>query len=265
MTDIEFIQQTLDDLAVFVRQKYAARGDLSIKAKADPNDLVTEVDLAVQEEIQKRIQTSFPGDAIVGEENGMTGFPAGADTRAWVIDPIDGTQNFVRGLFPSYGISLGLAIGGIPVAGGVAVPGSGDLFLAEKGKGAFRNGERIRVSAVDRIDHVRAEVDFAGMVDREATVKHFGPFIVKVGQVRCHCAAVIGLCSIATGDMDAYVHVTLNPWDYASSMIVVQEAGGMVTRLDGSPINLFDGRDGVLGSNGAIHSALSALAMEGAP
>jgi myo-inositol-1(or 4)-monophosphatase len=264
MTELEFIQTTLDELAVFVRQKYAMRESLSITAKRDPNDLVTEVDLAVQEEIQRRIAQVFPGDAIVGEENGMTGFPSGSDTRAWVIDPIDGTQNFVRGLFPAYGISLGFAVGGIPVAGGVAVPGNGQLFLAERGEGAFRNGERIHVSAVDQISRVRAEVDFAGMVDRAATLRHFGPFVETVGQVRCHCAAVIGLCSIATGDMDAYVHVTLNPWDYAAGMIIVQESGGMITRLDGAPINLFDGGNGVLGSNGVIHDELSALAMKGA-
>ncbi len=264
MTDIEFIQHTLDDLAVFVRQKYAMRESVSMTHKAEPNDLVTEVDLAVQEEIQRRIEQTFPGDAIVGEENGMTDFPTGAEKRAWVIDPIDGTQNFVRGLFPSYGISLGLAVGGLPVAGGVAVPGIGQLFLAEKGSGAFRNGERIHVSAVDEVSRARAEVDFAGMVDRAATLRQFGPFIETVGQVRCHCAAVIGLCSVATGDMDAYVHVTLNPWDFAASMIILEEAGGKVTRLDGSPLNLFDGGNGVLGSNGILHDALSDLAMKGA-
>lgn len=263
MSEIEFIRATLDELAVFVRQKYAMRESLSMTAKGEPNDLVTEVDLAVQEEIQRRIEQAFPRDAIVGEEHGMTGFPEGKDTRAWVIDPIDGTQNFVRGLFPAYGISLAFAIGGLPVAGGVAVPGNGQLFHAEKGNGAFRNGERIRVSGVDQISHVRAEVDFAGMVDRVATLRAFGPLIEEVGQVRCHCAAVIGLCSIATGDMDAYVHVTLNPWDYAAGMIVVQEAGGMVTRLDGAVINLFDGGQGVLGSNGKIHNELSALALKG--
>ena len=265
MTEIDFIRGTLDDLAVFVRQKYARRESVSMTSKSDPNDLVTEVDLAVQEQIEERIRRAFPGDAIVGEENGMTGFPSGSDTRAWVIDPIDGTQNFVRGLFPSYGISLGLAVGGIPVAGGVAVPGNGALFLAEKGNGAFRNGERVHVSNVDQVSRARAEVDFAGLADRAPTLRHFGPLIETVGQVRCHCAAVIGLCSIATGDMDAYVHVTLNPWDYAASMIIVEEAGGKVTRLDGSPLNLFDGGNGVLGSNGVLHDALSALAMQGAP
>lgn len=262
MNDIDFIRSTLDDLAIFVRQEYAERSSVSITHKQEQNDLVTDVDIAVQEQICARIAQSFPADIAVGEENGLNRFPDDPDARAWVIDPIDGTQNFVRGLFPSFGISLALAVGGVPVAGGVAVPGTGDLFLAERGGGAYRNGERIHVSSIDNLSLVRAEVDFSCPADRAATLRQFGELVTTVGQVRCHCAAVIGLCSVATGDMDAYVHVSLNPWDYAAGMILVQEAGGKMTRLDGRPLNLFDGGRGVLASNGIMHEALSAVASK---
>ncbi|HRK36252.1 MAG TPA: inositol monophosphatase family protein, partial [Candidatus Hydrogenedentes bacterium] len=99
--------------------------------------------------------------------------------------------------------------------------------------------------------------------DRTNTLSQFSPLIEKTGQIRCHCAAVIGLCSLATADMDAYVHVKLNAYDYAAAMVIVEEAGGRLTRLDGSPIHLFDGRPGVLGSNGILHNAFVDVIAEG--
>ncbi|NUM52944.1 MAG: inositol monophosphatase [Candidatus Hydrogenedentes bacterium] len=259
MREREFIQSTLDDMAIFVRSKYAMRDGMRISTKREANDLLTEVDLAVQEEIVGRIQEEFPHDAIYGEEAGMNEVPADPDGRTWLIDPIDGTQNFVRGLFPAFGISLGFAEQGRPVVGGVAVPGRGELYLAEKGGGAFRNGERIVVSDVGGLASARAEVDFSGPWDREEILHRFSRLMVEIGQVRCHCAAVIGLCSIATADMDAYVHVALNPFDYAAAMIIVEEAGGRVTRLNGGPIHLFDGGRGVLASNGLLHDSLRSI------
>jgi myo-inositol-1(or 4)-monophosphatase len=232
------------------------RDGLRVSTKREANDLLTEVDLAVQEAIVARIRAEFPDDAIFGEESGMNVAPENPDGRVWLIDPIDGTQNFVRGLFPAFGISLAFAVGGVPVAGGVAVPGKGELFLAEKGGGAFRNGERIVVSDMTDMGSARAEIDFSGPWDRVEILDRFGPLMVAIGQVRCHCAAVIGLCSIASADMDAYVHVALNAYDYAAAMVIVEEAGGKVTRLDGTPIHLFDAGRGVLGSNGSLHEAL---------
>lgn len=263
MRETEFIRSTLDDMAIYARSKYAARDGMRVSSKIDPNDLLTEVDLAVQEEIVGRIQEAFRGDAIFAEEAGMNETLADKDGRTWLIDPIDGTQNFVRGLFPAFGISLAFAERGIPIAGGVAVPGKGELYLAERGGGALRNGERIVVSQYDSVASARAEVDFSGPWDREEILRRFGPLMIEIGQVRCHCAAVIGLCSIATADMDAYVHVALNPYDYAASMLIVEEAGGKVTRLDGRPIHLFDGGRGVLASNSVLHDDLIEVVARG--
>jgi len=254
MTELDFIRHALDDMAIVVRAKYAARDGLVVSSKAEANDLLTEVDLAVQAELVARIHADFPSDAIYAEESGLNRTPTDLEGRVWLIDPIDGTQNFVRGLFPAFGISLAFAINGRPVVGGVAVPGKGELFLAEHGAGAYRNGERLRVSAIASIAHARVEVDFSCPSDRTETLKQFSRLIVETGQIRCHCAAVIGLCSIATGDMDAFVHVTLNAYDYAAAMVIVEEAGGLLTRLNGDPIHLFDGKPGVLGSNGLLHA-----------
>lgn len=263
MQEFEFIREALDDLAVYVRGKYAQRHAVEITSKSEDNDLLTEVDLAVQDELARRIAAQYPGDFIVGEEAGLSTIPSDSDERIWLIDPIDGTQNFVRGLFPAYGISVALAMGGLPVVGGVAVPGTGELFMAQRGEGAYRNGERLHVSSVDRLSIARAEIDFSCPRHRASTLASFCRLIEAAGQVRCHCAAVIGLCSIATGDMDAYVHVQLNPWDFAAAMVIVEEAGGRVTRLDGSTLSLFKGHGGVLASNGRIHEELRQIIVQG--
>ncbi len=256
MNELDFVREALDDLAVFVRTKYASRATVKISEKREANDLLTEVDLAVQEELVKRIKKVYPHDFVAAEEAGFSRLPDDPNVRAWVIDPIDGTQNFVRGLFPSFGISLALAEGGVPILGGVAVPITGDLFLAQRGSGSTRNGDPIHVSAVSTVGLVRAEIDFGGPWDRPGTLAAFDTVIRTAGQIRCHCAAVIGLCSVATGDMDAYFHVGLNPWDYAAAQVIVEEAGGTVTRLDGTPAYLFDGGHGLLATNGHVHQNL---------
>lgn len=256
MNERDFIREALSSLAIFVREKYAARETVRITEKRQANDLLTEVDLAVQEQLVARIQSAYPGDFIAAEEEGFSRFPDDPNTRAWVIDPIDGTQNFVRGYFPSFGISLALAEGGVPIAGGVIVPMTGDLFFGQRGCGAFRNDNRLNVSGVSTVGLVRAEIDFGGPWDRPGTLAAFDTVIRQAGQIRCHCAAVIGICSVATGDMDAYFHVGLNPWDYAAAQVILEEAGGKVTRLDGSPAYLFDGNHGLLATNGHVHNDL---------
>jgi fructose-1,6-bisphosphatase/inositol monophosphatase family enzyme len=105
----------------------------------------------------------------------------------------------------------------------------------------------------------RAELDFGGPWDRPGTLAAFDAVMRQTGQLRCHCAAVIGLCSVATGDMDAYFHVGLSPWDFAAGQIIVEEAGGTVTRLDGRPVHVFDGHRGLLATNGLLHRGLMEL------
>ncbi|MBX7259284.1 MAG: inositol monophosphatase [Candidatus Hydrogenedentes bacterium] len=256
MNERDFIREALSNLAVFVREKYASRRNVCISEKREANDILTEVDLAVQEKLVERIKSAFPGDFIAAEEEGFSRFPEDPNVRAWVIDPIDGTQNFVRGYFPSFGISLALAEGGVPIAGGVIVPMTGDLFFGQRGHGSFRNDSRLEVSSISTVGLVRAEIDFGGPWDRPGTLAAFDTVMRNVGQIRCHCAAVIGICSVATGDMDAYFHVGLNPWDYAAAQVILEEAGGKVTRLDGSPAYLFDGGHGLLATNGRVHDDL---------
>lgn len=254
-----FIEELLAAASDLVRGRYGARETVKVVSKSEPNDLLTEVDLAVQEYVVARIREAFPDDAIAAEEAGFAGTPADPDGRCWVIDPIDGTQNFVRSLFPAFGVSIAFAEGGVPIAGGVSMPIAHDVFVAERGGGTFRNGRRQQVTAIAEVGLARVEVDFAGREERKETLSRAGKVLTDAGQIRCHCATVVALCSIASGDAEAFVHVGLNPWDFAAGMIIAEEAGGRATRFDGGPVHLFDDGQGVVISNGHIHNELISL------
>ena len=259
MKERVFIEELLGAASELVRERYGAREAVKVVSKSEPNDLLTEVDLAVQEYVVARIREAFPGDAIAAEEAGFARTPADPDGRCWVIDPIDGTQNFVRALFPTFGVSIAFAEGGVPVAGGVSMPITRDVFVAERGGGTFRNGRRQHATETAEAGLARIEVDFAGREERRKTLSRAGRVLTGAGQIRCNCATVVALCSIASGDMEGFVHTGLHPWDFAAGMIIVEEAGGKATRLDGRPIHLFDNGEGVVISNGRVHDEIISL------
>jgi len=259
MTEIEFIESFLRENAGYACEKYAMRQEITVTAKRDANDLLTEVDLTLQKRAVDQIRDLFPGDSIVAEEGEFAQLPREPSGRCWVMDPIDGTNNFVRGLFPLYGISIGFALNGEAVSGGVMLPGVDKLLLAERGSGATLNGRAIKVSEVQSLDESRIDIDFSGIWDRRAVVDRAIEVLLQSGQVRCHGSAVASLAQVASGDAEAYVHMSLSPWDYAACQVIVEEAGGMATRHDGGPLRLFDGRKGVLITNGAIHNDLMGL------
>jgi len=130
------------------------------------------------------------------------------------------------------------------------------LFVAEQGGGTFRNGVRQRVSEVDSLDVARVEVDFTRPDFRDDTLAQMDVILRRAGQIRCNSSTVVALCAIASGDMDAFVEVVLYPWDYAAGQVIVEEAGGKASRMDGTELRLFDGRNGVIISNGRIHEEL---------
>lgn len=253
------LRQILITAGEVLRAKYAIRGTLGVTSKSSPNDLLTEADLAVQAHSIHAIRETFPEDFIVGEEGDFARCPSDTGIRCWIIDPIDGTQNFVRGLFPAFGISLAFAAAGRPQAGGVLFPITHDLFYAQRGEGATRNDAPIHVSRIESVDRARIEVDFSGPRHRGSTLAANTRLIRRCGQLRCHCATVVGLCSVASGEMDGFTHVSINPWDYAAGQLLVEEAGGQVTRLDGTPLPLLEGRQSVLASNGHLHAELMSL------
>ena len=260
MQELEFIADFLQRNRDYVLEKYRDKQLVTVTSKKDdPNDLLTEVDLTIQKRFVDAARETFPNDQVIGEESGMNKMPNDPDGRVWIIDPIDGTYNFVRGLNPAFAISIAFAVNGHARAGGVALPLNDMVFLAETGKGATGNGRALRVSKVQRMEESCFEIDFSGIEDRRLFVKGALDIMKKSGQVRCQGSAAVGICQVATGDVDGYLHMTLNPWDYAGAQLIAEEAGALATRLDGKPLRLFDGRQGVLVTNGAIHKAALAL------
>jgi myo-inositol-1(or 4)-monophosphatase len=259
MTEADFIAETLREVGAFARDRYENRKNLSIAQKSDLNDLVTEADLAVQRQVVERIGRAFPGDYTLAEESGLGLKPENRPDRCWILDPIDGTQNFVRGLFPMWGVSLAFAKGGEVVAGGVLFPVTGDLFQAERGAGTRRNGERISASPLDAVDRARIDFDVSASRFRDSTLEAAGELYRRVGQIRIHGCAVAALCSVATGDLEAYLPVSLSPWDYAAGALIAEEAGGRCTDLRGKPITYFEGLCGILATNGALHDDMLSL------
>jgi myo-inositol-1(or 4)-monophosphatase len=258
MTEIEVIENAFEALIPYVQKRHGDKEGLEVSSKSHATDLLTEVDIEVQRRIAALIQEHFPDDFIVGEEEGYEQYPDDPDARTWLIDPIDGTQNFVRSIFPEFGISVAFARDGMPVVGGVAFPITDDVFLAERGAGATRNGQPLHVSDVASLRLARIEIDFGGPPIRQRTLDRANKLLVKAGQFRCHCAAVLGLCSVASGDCDGYVHVSLSPWDYAAGLLLAEEAGGRASDFHGNPLHLFRQNDGILVSNGEIHNELLA-------
>jgi myo-inositol-1(or 4)-monophosphatase len=217
-------------------------------------DLVTDVDVAVERMFRALIAERFPDHQILAEEmGGAAAIPPGP---CWIFDPIDGTTNFAHGM-PIFCASLALEIDGVPELAAVYDPNRKELFTAERGGGAFLNGRPLRVSAaaqlVDAMLVTGFPYDVHSRVDE--IVGLFAEFVGKARAVRRLGSAAIDLCWVAAGRMDGFWESDLKPWDIAGGALLVTEAGGRVTNLDGSP---FRSRTGsVLASNGHLHPAMS--------
>lgn len=216
-------------------------------------DLVTEVDLAVERMFRDLITERFPDHQVLAEElGGSAVVPAGP---CWVFDPIDGTTNYAHGI-PIFCASLALEIDGVPALAAVFDPNRQELFTAERGGGAFLNGRRLRVSAATSLLEAVLVTGFPYDVHTrvDEIVGLFGAFVGRARAVRRLGSAAIDLCYVAAGRMDGFWESDLKPWDIAGGALVVSEAGGRVTSVEGTP---FASRGGdVLASNGHLHDAM---------
>jgi myo-inositol-1(or 4)-monophosphatase len=218
-------------------------------------DLVTEVDRASEDVILATIRARFPDHDIVTEETFIE--PTGS-RFVWFVDPLDGTTNFAHA-YPFFCSSIALAVDGELAAAAVYDPIKDELFTAERGGGAHMNGRRLRVSTSN--DLVRSLLttgfpyDFK--VDLASSLRLFNRLMAHARAIRRDGAAALDLCYLAAGRIDGFWEERLKPWDVMAGALMVQEAGGRVSRFDGAPIGLR--ADETLATNGALHDAMLAL------
>jgi myo-inositol-1(or 4)-monophosphatase len=218
-------------------------------------DLVTEVDVEVERTFRAMIAGRFADHRVLAEEMAVAADEADRRGACWVFDPLDGTTNFTHGL-PIFCASLALEIDGRPEIAAVYDPSRRELFTAERGGGARLNGVPMRVSSAETLIDSLLCTGFPYTVhDRpEQLLALFGAFIRRARAVRRLGSAAIDLCWVAAGRLDGFWEQLLRPWDLAAGALLVEEAGGRVSRMDGGP---FDSRSGqVVASNGAIHEQM---------
>ena len=225
---------------------------LEIREKGRRADLVTVADRASETLIARRLRASFPHASILGEEGGAS---AGTSDERWIVDPLDGTTNFAHG-YPLYCVSIAYERAGEAIAGVVFAPVMDELFAAERGAGAQRNGEPIVVSSVDRIGDAMVCTGFHP-ADFARNGRHFEIVSNHAQAVRRDGSAALDLAYTACGRFDGFWEFDLSAWDVAAGSLLVCEAGGRVTRIDGAPPAV-DARS-ILATNGVVHDALRAL------
>ena len=213
-------------------------------------DLVTEVDVEVERMFRALVAARFPDHDVLAEEQGSAG-ARGARYR-WVFDPLDGTTNFAHGV-PIFCASLALEIDGQAVVAAVYDPNRRELFTAEAGVGAWLNGQRLKVSSNATVLESMLVTGFPYNVHQEADefLKVFGRVLKRARAVRRLGSAAIDICWVAAGRMEGFWEAILKPWDTRAAALILEEAGGRVTGMDGRPWIPEDGH--ILATNGLIH------------
>jgi len=224
-----------------------------------PSDLVTNADFEAQKTIRECIYARFPDHDFLGEEDESR--PGRDSPYRWVVDPLDGTVNYVHG-HPFYSVSVALAVHGSPVLGVVYDPNREECFVGTAGGGATLNGEPIRVSPETELARCLLVTGFPADVARtRGNVDLFTAMITQCRSIRRLGSAALNLAYVACGRLDGYWETSLFPWDAAAGVVLVAEAGGRVTRLDGNPYDLY--RPELLASNGHVHDAMQQIVSSG--
>ncbi|MFZ9024649.1 MAG: inositol monophosphatase family protein [Anaerohalosphaeraceae bacterium] len=248
-----FLQQIVTRAGEISLEYRARLGEVKVSQKDTVADLVTEADVAVETYLVKEIRTAYPDHAICAEESGTH---AGGETR-WVIDPIDGTTSFVHG-HPFYSISVAVQQHNDTILAAVYAPVFNELFMAEKGNGATLNGEPICVSKSTALSDCLCTTGFACL--RANLQRNNLPLIERIAPrlrgLRILGSAAVDLCYVACGRTDGGWELNLNIYDIAAGMLIVTEAGGMVTDFAGGTGSL---PQEILATNGKIHTEMSSL------
>jgi len=232
-----------------IRQSVSQLRQVDYKGRAD---MVTDVDRRAEEIILDGIRRAYPDHAVLAEESGKNEI---LSDYCWVIDPIDGTTNFVHG-YPFFGVSIAVQYRQETVAAVVLNPVQGELFSALKGGGAHLNGNPITVSSTSELSKTLLATGFPYQLGErwQHSLTLFETFYRNSHGVRRDGSAALDLCYVAAGRFDGYWEYELNPWDVAAGLLIVQEAGGKTTDFQDNLSDIYDRQ--VLASNGLIHDAM---------
>lgn len=236
---------------------YASRPH-DVKNKSTDIDLVTEADLASERLILDAIHARFPGHAILAEESGRSDPAASQDQPLWLVDPLDGTVNYAHG-YPVWAVSLALTHEGRVLLAVAYDPPRDELYWAKPGAGAWCNDHRLQVSTVPVMSQALVATGFAyrRATLRDNNLAEFNRIMPRVQGIRRAGAAALDLAHVAAGRLDAYWEMHLQPWDWAAGWLLVSEAGGTITNLDGTSWSLTSNR--IAASNGHLHDEFLTL------
>ncbi|RJQ82290.1 inositol monophosphatase [Pseudonocardiaceae bacterium YIM PH 21723] len=233
VSDLEKVASTARQVAAEAAELVQRmRGEARLlDSKSSATDLVTEADQAAERLVRERLEQLRPGERVLGEE---LGGDTGTDGVSWVVDPIDGTVNFVHG-YPHFAVSLGYQVDGVSVAGAIVEPLTGREWWAASGLGSWCDGAPLRVSAAEKLDLSLVATGFGYTAKRRAQqAAVVTGLLSRVADIRRSGSAAVDLCSVAAGWVDAYAEHGVNRWDYAAGEIIAREAGA-VTRFPDHP------------------------------
>lgn len=248
----EFIETTARKAGQLLRERIDDRHTIGYKGEIN---LVTEVDRLSEALIVERIRVSFPDHDILTEESPEI---ANGSRFRWIVDPLDGTTNYAHG-YPVFCVSIALELDGTIHLGAVFDPMLDEMFIAERGAGAFLNGRRLTVSREAELSRSLLATGFPYDLRENPNnnINYFNVMIRNAQAVRRAGSAALDLAYLAAGRFDGFWELTLAPWDMAAGWLLVEEAGGRVTDLQDNPFHLHAPH--ILASNGLIHARISSL------
>lgn len=224
------------------RTKFTAR-------EKSPSNLVTEADVASQRAIFEYIRERYPDHQFLGEEDLQHAAPGGDSPCRWIVDPLDGTSNYVHG-FPFYAVSVAIEEQGELVAGAIYDPNRDEMFSAAREQGATLNGQPIHVSDASDLSQALCMASLPVKTTRaDPAVQRFLRVLEAAQHVQRTGSAALNLCSVACGRVDAFWSTSLHPWDMAAGVLLVREAGGAISRVGGQSFDLYV--PDLLAANGA--------------
>jgi len=248
---LNFAIETAQQAGHILLEKF---GRITAVTKKGDINLVTEADLASEGHIIERIRSYYPKHAILAEEAGEAVVKEGDMKWKWIIDPLDGTTNYAHG-YPCFCVTLALEHDDEVVIGVTFDPTRGELFAAERGRGATLNGKPIRVSSTDKLGDSLIVTGFPyDFKQRHNFARHLTDFLLSSRGVRRDGSAAIDMAYVACGRFDGFWEEGLNPWDVAAGTLLIEEAGGVISYYDGSKFSIY--QPPIVASNGGIHGQM---------